>query len=196
MARKPARVISHWYRYVEGFSTSGLEFYALVEEAVTRRRLPGVTLSRVRFLEGGVFSAKREYLRVQREGVVFDICAAPYGRGGYFLSWRLAELRGSLLARPIVWLYQRLFRPKTYYRLDTALLFQEAVQAAVNEVLEGLLSEQGLRVPQPAPPGPRWDLRRPARPSDIVSLTARFPREDPLGSPIRGEKLPANGSWE
>lgn len=195
MTRKPARVISHWYRYVEGFSTSGMAFYAMVEEAVTRRGLPGVTLSRVRFLEGGIFSARREYLRVQREGAVFDICAAPYGRGGYFFSWRLGELRGGLLARPVVWLYQRLFRPATYYRLDTALLFQEAVQASVNEVLEGLLSEQGLRVPQPAP-GPRWDLRRPARPSDTVSLMARVPRESPLGSPIRGEKLPANGSRE
>jgi hypothetical protein len=180
MARKPARVVSHWYRYVEDFSTSGMAFYAMVEEAVTGRRLPGVSLSRVRFLEGGVFSAKREYLRVQRERAVFDICAGPYGRGGYFFSWRLAELRGSLLARPVVWLYQRLFRPTTYYRLDTALLFQDAVQAAINEVLEGLLSEQGLRVLLPAP-RPSWDLRWPARPSDIVSLRGRmtggYPRE-------------------
>jgi hypothetical protein len=122
MARRPARVISHWYRYVEDFSTSGLEFYAAVEEVVTRRGLPGVSLSRVRFLEGGIFSAKREYLRVQRERAVFDICAGPYGRGGYFFSWRLAELRVSLLARPVVWHYDRLFRPATYYRLDTALV--------------------------------------------------------------------------
>ena len=186
MARKPARVLSHWYRYVEDFSTSGLEFYASVEAAVTRRGLPGVTLSRVRFLEGGIFSAKREYLRVQRERVVFDICAAPYGRGGYFFSWRLGELRGSLLARPFVWLYRRLFRPKTYYRLDIALLFQEAVQAAVNEVLEGLLSEQGLRALRPTPPGPSWDLLRGPR-SRVTSCHS---------SPGFGEKARSAAQYE
>ncbi|HSL83128.1 MAG TPA: hypothetical protein VLF66_10140 [Thermoanaerobaculia bacterium] len=180
MARKPARVISHWYRYVEDFSTSGLEFYAAVEEVGTRRGLPGVTLSRVRFMEGGIFSARREYLRVQKERTVFDICAGPYGRGGYFFSWRLGELRGGLLARPVGWLCDRFFRPTTYYRLDTALLFQEAVQASVDEVLAGLLSQQGLRVLLPAP-GPSWDLRRPPRLSDTVSLGGRmtggYPRE-------------------
>lgn len=178
MARKQARGVSHWYRYVEDFSPSGLEFYASVEEAVTRRGLPGVTLSRVVFKEGGLFSARREYLRVQRERTVFDIGAAPYGRGGYFFSWRLGELRGTPMARPIVWPYRRLFRPKTYYRLDTALLFQEAVQASVHEVLEGLLSQQGLRALQY-----REGLVTPpaARLSDIVSLRARmtggYPRE-------------------
>lgn len=193
MARRPARVISHWYRYVEGFSTSGLEFYAAVEEAVARRGLPGVGLSRARFMEGGIFSARREYLRVQRENAVFDICAAPYGRGGYFFSWRLGELRCGLLARPVVWLYQRLFRPTTYYRLDTALLFQEAVQASVNEVVEGLLSEQGLRVLQ-RPPGPSGDLRRPLRPSDIVSLVGLGSAGQPAREPKKSVEFPANGS--
>lgn len=211
MARKPARVISHWYHYVEGFSTSGLEFFAAVEEAVKGREIPGASLSRVEFKEGGVLSAKREYLRVQREKTVFDLCAAPYGKNGYFFSWWLAELPGNplmwllatavstlifiailavlwamfgdscggifvfvllvlfgipgglyalgygvregaigdeeaVLAMPFVgWLYERVFQPTTYYRIDTALMFQEAVRASVNEVLEDLFSEQGLR---------------------------------------------------
>lgn len=211
MARKPARVISHWYHYVEGFSTSAMDFYASVEEAVKGRKLPGASLSRVEFKEGGVLSAKREYLRVQRERTVFDLCAAPYGKQGYFFSWWLAELPGNplvwlfatlgigfaylvlfgilwamlgdscggivlfvlfvlagipgglyalgygiregaigdeeaVLAMPFIgWLYERVFQPTTYYRIDTALMFQEAVRASVNEVLEDLFSEQGLR---------------------------------------------------
>lgn len=211
MARKPARVISHWYHYVEGFSTSAMDFYASVEEAVKGRELPGASLSRVEFKEGGVLSAKREYLRVQREKAVFDLCAAPYGKQGYFFSWWLAELPGNplvwlfatlgigfaylvlfailwamlgdscggivlfilfvlagipgglyalgygiregaigdeemVLAMPFIgWLYERVFQPTTYYRIDTALMFQEAVRASVNEVLEDLFSEQGLR---------------------------------------------------
>ncbi len=95
MARKPERVISHWYNYVEGFSTSAMDFYAAVEAAVNARELPGVTLSRVEFKESGILSAKREYLRIQREKVAFDLGAAPYGGSAYFFSWWLAELPGN-----------------------------------------------------------------------------------------------------
>lgn len=41
--------------------------------------------------EGGLLSAKREYLRLKRERLVFDICAAPFGTG-YFFSFRFVEL--------------------------------------------------------------------------------------------------------
>ena len=212
MARKPARVISHWHHYVEDFSTSALDFYAAVEQAIASRELPEVTLSRVEYKEGGLLSAKRQYLRVGREKVAFDLCAAPYGKNGYFFSWWLTELPGNplawlftaalisvgycvlfgilwamlgdscagiilfvlfvligipggliglgygvregaigdeeeVLAIPFIgWLYERIFQPTTYYRLDTAIMFQEAVRRSVNEVLEGLFSDQGVRL--------------------------------------------------
>ena len=33
----------------------------------------------------------------------------------------------------------------TYYRLDTALMFQESVRAAVLEILDGAIKAKGLR---------------------------------------------------
>jgi hypothetical protein len=48
-------------------------------------------MSRVEFAEGGMLSAKREYLRMTRERLVFDICAAPFGTS-YFFSCRFAEI--------------------------------------------------------------------------------------------------------
>ncbi len=41
-------------------------------------------------------SGKRIYLRVSREGLNFDICAAPFGTG-YFFSWWLARIPRVLL---------------------------------------------------------------------------------------------------
>jgi hypothetical protein len=41
--------------------------------------------------EGGLLSARRQYLRLKRERLVFDICAAPFGTS-YFFSFRSVEL--------------------------------------------------------------------------------------------------------
>src|SRR5467141_3180264 len=101
------------------------------------------------FPGGGVFSAKREYLTVSRMEHTFDICAAPFGNG-FFVSWRLSEVTtvGTLMLLKIPVLgpaLLRVFRPVTYYRWDTALMFQSAVHAAVLEVLDQRTSAQGLR---------------------------------------------------
>jgi hypothetical protein len=84
-------VLSNWHTLFENFSTSTQDFYRAVEEAVDRRDLPDVEISRVLWSEGGVGSAKREYLRIRRQRVVFDICSAPYGNG-HFFSWWLAKV--------------------------------------------------------------------------------------------------------
>ena len=88
---KHANVISHWYTPVPNFSTSTKEFYSKVEAELKAQEVPGLDLSRVEFAEGGLMSAKREYLRMTRERLVFDVCAAPFGVN-YFFSCRFAEL--------------------------------------------------------------------------------------------------------
>lgn len=210
--------LSHWHKPYEGFQTSAMEFYALVEAALLRRQIPYVSVSRVDLHEGGALSSKREYLRFTRQKLTFDLCAAPYGTG-YFFSWWLGEKRpnrflcwaillgwfiaylairsGSIsfisrlvphvsfhygpglfvrllitlaaflpayliylgvtrladmdaddpiLAIPILGpLYERFFRPVTYYRVDTTLMFQSAVSAAVNESIDALTTAKGMR---------------------------------------------------
>lgn len=52
----------------------------------------------------------------------------------------------AILEIPIVdSLYERTFSPRTYYRLDTALMYQEAVRNAVMQVVDDLRNEKGLR---------------------------------------------------
>ena len=42
-------------------------------------------------------------------------------------------------------LYERFFRPITYYRIDTAQMFQKTVEKAVQDVIEGITTEKGIR---------------------------------------------------
>jgi hypothetical protein len=88
---KKVEVIEHWYALVPGFTLSTKEFYEAVEKELKERQVPGLDMASVDFAEGGVLSAKREYLRMTRERLVFDVCAAPFGTA-YFFSCRFAEI--------------------------------------------------------------------------------------------------------
>src|ERR1700742_4844259 len=84
-------VLEKWHSFFDNFQTSSTEFYGMIEEELKARKIPGLTMSQVKWKEGGVLSDERLYLRLVRERWVFDICAAPFGRGDFFSS-RFTEL--------------------------------------------------------------------------------------------------------
>src|SRR6266536_3879776 len=88
---KKTDLLTHWYSLIPGFNTSTKEFYQGIESELKERQVPGLEIARVEFAEGGLLSSKREYLRMTRERLVFDICAAPFGTA-YFFSCRFAEI--------------------------------------------------------------------------------------------------------
>lgn len=145
-------VLSHWNHLVAEMQQSSNEFYAAVDRALATHKLDGVTVERVHIAEGGILSAKREYLQVRRKEHVFHICAAPFGRG-FFVSWWLGEVRSGLFAElaslPYLgWVFRFLAnaaKPLTYYRVDTALMFQSVTHGAVLAVLDSVVSATGLR---------------------------------------------------
>lgn len=147
-----AVILSHWFHLVNNFRDSSLGFYDALEETIRSRQLPRVECSRIRYLEGGIFSPKREFLRVRQKEYIFDICASAFGRG-FFISWWLGIAKRSFLwqllsvfpfvDRSAYDIVQRV----TYYKLDTALMFQESIQAALLEVLDRRTSSQGIRGP-------------------------------------------------
>ena len=212
---KQANVISHWYQLIENFQASSLEFYNSVEKALEARSVPELHWARVEHKEGGLASAKREYLRMHRGKHAFDVCAAPFGTG-FFVSWWLTEPplpfailytlgflfglviainiafgiglaagaamggyafgmflalscsffgvpallwvlgnairhqsipgESTVLAMPLVGsVYARIFAPTTYYSMDTALMFQQAVHNAVLEVVDCMTASKGIR---------------------------------------------------
>lgn len=201
---KDANVVSHWHHPVENFNTSTMDFYTAVEAALQPREVPDCTVGRIDWRESGVLSARREYMRIKRGKLAFDLCAAPFGTG-FFFSWWLAELPPShpllwaalfffslclifglcvgiyglwgvligiaacfgavwllgylirnhhfgehiedaVLAIPVLgWLYVKFFAPPTYYKMDSTIMFQSVVHAAVLEVVDALLSAKGVR---------------------------------------------------
>jgi len=79
--------IGHWSQLLEGLQASPQEFYAAVEAALKKREIPDCRVSRVDWREGGLVSAKREYLRAERGDHLIDICGAPFGNAFFASSW-------------------------------------------------------------------------------------------------------------
>jgi hypothetical protein len=81
---KNDELLGHWVSFVDGFNMSPQEFYDTVEKELAARKVPGLEMSRVEYAEGGLLSDRRLYLRMLRERLAFDTCAAPFGTGFFF----------------------------------------------------------------------------------------------------------------
>lgn len=144
----PTDIISNWHFRVEGLQQSTNEFYDAVEHKLKEHDAPRVRTERVRFSEGGIGSSKREYLQVRRGEHVFHVCAAPFGNG-FFISWWLGYIDSGFFAwlsrLPVIgFVIRHLIKPITYYRLDTANMFQSLTAGCVSQVLDGILEARGM----------------------------------------------------
>ena len=146
---KPNHIISHWSTMIEGLEASPMEFFEAVEKAITNKQMENIKFWRSTWSEGGIMSAKREYLRVRRKDLAYDICGAPFGNGFFVSTW-LGDHELGLVAKlfsiPILGpMLERMFKPQTYYRYDTAGMFQSLVHSAVLEVIDTMTNAKGLR---------------------------------------------------
>lgn len=98
MALKLDSVLSRWHHPLAGVQAAPQQFYEALEKRVAALKLDGAKVTRVDFREAGAFSAKREYLRVERGPHRFDLCGAPFG-DGFFVSWWLTSPKTGLFAR-------------------------------------------------------------------------------------------------
>lgn len=137
------------YHHFSDLTMSSQEFYKTVEEVIAELAEPRIKTSRVTYFEGGMLSARREYLRVERDGLVYRICAAPFGHS-YFISWRLldtAELPRKIiraLPRIGLWLEAALYS-RTYYQTDTGEVFKNFIEQVLREAIELIGSDKGKR---------------------------------------------------
>ena len=131
-----------------GLHQSSDEFYKTIEEKVSAEGLKEIKVERVTLSEGGIFSNKREYLQVRRGEHVFHLCAAPYGRN-FFISWWLGEIESGFWAWisdiPVVgWIASSFLKPMTYFKIDTAGIFQTLVHGNIMETLDGWSETKGV----------------------------------------------------
>jgi hypothetical protein len=144
----PTTIISHWNTMVHNMQQSSNEFYAGVERIIADHNLKDVKLERVNIAEGGLFSSKREYLQVRRQDFVFHVCAAPYGNG-FFVSWWFGTVEKGLLAwmknLPYIGrLFTAIVSPLTYYRVDTANMFNSITSGAVEDTLDTVMAKNNI----------------------------------------------------
>jgi hypothetical protein len=81
-------ILDGWIYSAEAFSLDPQEFYLSIEGKLAAEKFPHVEVSRVEFPEGGLLSSQRQYLRLMRERLSIDTCAAPFG-GHFFFSCRI-----------------------------------------------------------------------------------------------------------
>lgn len=141
-------VISHWSTLIQDFQYSSQNFYAALAKAVEKRQIPDAKIDRIQMKEGGIFSAKREYLGIScKKDFYFAVCAAPFGTG-FFVSWWLLDPPDGLLSSMFsttASIAKAFVKPWTYYRVDAASMFQTATHSAVMEVIDSITSAQGIK---------------------------------------------------
>ena len=77
-------ILDEWIYSAEGLSLSGPDFYATVEKQLEGQKIPSMEVSRVEFAQGGLLSNQRQYLRLMRERLAIETCAAPFGVHFFF----------------------------------------------------------------------------------------------------------------
>lgn len=102
--KKQGEVLHHWIASAENFNYSPKTFYDELEKVLAERKIPDLTMDRFEYAEGGLLSGERTYLRMQRERLTFDVCAAPFGTG-YFFSCRTVQLPVKVKLWHLVVLY-------------------------------------------------------------------------------------------
>lgn len=122
---------------------SAQEFYGAVEAAVKRKEIPDVKFSRVEFKEGGMFSAKREYLQIKRGDLSTYVCGAPFGNG-FFVSSRLFADGSFIDAALGSGVMKALVKPDTFFKVDSSQMYLSLVHSGLVEVIDKLTSAQNL----------------------------------------------------
>ena len=108
---KKDEVLDHWISFADGLSLSPQEVYDALEKELAARKIPSMEMFRVEYSEGGLLSDKRLYLRMIRERLAFETCAAPFGNSFFFSCRsiyspavvRLWHLVAVLLFFSLVW---------------------------------------------------------------------------------------------
>lgn len=141
-------LIAHWNTSLNGVRLQPSVFYEMVENEISRRQIPNLLITRVFLREKGLFSARREYLRIQHEKLIFDICGFP-AADSFSVSWWLGAVDktiGNLFFEiPLVGEFlEEQFAPATYFKIDSEAMLQRAIHNLVLCVVDELTDQNEL----------------------------------------------------
>ena len=127
------------------FEFSAEDFYQSVQEAITKRKIPDVKFSRVKYSQGGLFNGSREYLHITKGAFIYDICAAPYGTGFFVSMWYAESHSVSKQIFSKIPIIKTLMETKSYYQIDTEAMAKAAIHVGFDAAIDELVSAKGAR---------------------------------------------------
>jgi hypothetical protein len=117
----------HGYELFTNLQLSTREFYKLLEDMIADFKYPDVKCQTEELKEGGVFSAKRQYLSINWGRHKFLVCASPFGKS-FFISWWHQE--GANTDASIASKFGALgkavagnMESKTFFEIDNQIMF-------------------------------------------------------------------------
>ncbi len=140
---------SNWNFLIDDLQFSTQEFYELLKKELHSNNIKSIETYTVSLPEGSIGSPKRRYLEVEWKNYKYHICGAPFGKG-FFVSWWLFRTGsvGQIIVSKIpvigLWLSRQLYR-ETYYKTDTASMFMTYCHKSVQNVIDSITKEKGLR---------------------------------------------------
>ena len=141
-------VLNHWSHTFQDFSLSANDFYSKLNKLITEQQMPNTKCGVATHKEGGTFSASREYYRVAYRDLVFDICAAPFGKN-FFISWWLYETQGAMRSlfgkTQIGNLLQARAAKRTFFQMDAEQMFKDCVHDCVLQSVAAVSEGKGFR---------------------------------------------------
>jgi hypothetical protein len=146
MAKTPMTIKSHWQTFLDGFQIGTNELYTQVRAGLKERHINHVDINEETFLESHLLSAKRLYLRVTQNEFVFYFCCAQYGTGTFVSSWLCIKNERLINKIPFVSkLVGKDRNNKTFYQMDTELMFRSGVHNTVVAVVDAMSEAKGKR---------------------------------------------------
>jgi hypothetical protein len=142
-----SNVLSHWSHFFQSFAMSSNVFYEELEKTLQSHEMPNAQISKTTHKEGGILSAAREYLRIKHGDIVFDVCAAPFGKD-FFISWWLYESAGTMrtmLRNTKVgnFMNERASK-RTFYQIDEEDMFRSCVHDCILETITKVSEGKGI----------------------------------------------------
>ena len=141
-----SNVISHWSHFFKNFALSSNSFYEALEQSLASHEMPNVYIERTTHKEGGLLSASREYLRIKHGDIVFDTCAAPFGKD-FFISWWLYESEGGMRSffknTKVGDFLRNRASKRTFYQIDEEDMFRSCVHECILETVAKMTEGKG-----------------------------------------------------
>ena len=138
----------HWQHLFVGLQFSAEDFYKSVQARIEKKKIEGLRFSRVTYSQkrGLGLGGKREYLHIEKNEFVYDVCASPFG-DDFFVSMWYAE-RHSVTYKILhrIPLLRNFVETKTYYGIDTDGMIKSAISAGFDEAVEELTTSKGVRM--------------------------------------------------